>query len=183
MKFNMAVPLNTLCMHVADVLSGGGILTALWGKPEGQRRRLHHQHMRLGQGFRIPGAGPLCLGIPGGCGAGAGSGTPIQRAQTGSAALCPRRAATQVWWCGRTLQGLQTRDPRRQDPRVFLWLPWHLVLPTRFRCALFRRAHLQDRGALHSGLVPAAGHVAGWHTAEAGPCEPRAWPDPPRAER
>lgn len=170
MKFKNLIryPIEFFCVCVADVLPGGGVLTALRGEPEGQRRRLYHQHMRLGERVRIPGTGPLRFSIPGGRGAGPRSGTLVQRAQTGSATLRPRRAATQVRRCCRTLQGLQTGDPRRQDSRVFLRLPWHLILPTRFRRALLGRAHLQDWCPLHSGLVPATGHVAGRHAAEAG---------------
>lgn len=162
---------------------GWGVFPALWGEPEGQRWRLYHQHVWLGERFWVPGFGPLCLYFSGGCGACVGPWEALQRTQTRPAALCASGPSAQVWGSGRTLQGVPARHPGWENPRVLLWFPRVVLLPFFFWGALLRCSHIQDWSTIHPRLMLASGHVSGWYAAKTGACDTRKRLDLPCAER
>lgn len=164
-------------------MSGRGVFPALWSEQESQRGRLHHQYMWLGEGLWIPGSGPLCVCLSGGCGSGARPWEALQWTQTRPSTLCACCAPAQVWRSGGTLQRVQTGDSRREDSWILLRLSWLVLLSLFFWSAFLRRPHLQDRSTIHSRLLSSTGNVSGWHTAEAGACDTRKRPYLSCAER
>lgn len=127
---------------VADIMPGWSVFPALWGEQKGQCRRMHHQHLWLGERLWIPGSGPLCLSLWGWCCAGSWPREALQWTKTRPASLCTSCAPAQVWRRGGTIQGVQTGYSGWEDTGILLRFPWSNLLSFLLWSALLWRPHL-----------------------------------------
>lgn len=127
---------------VADIVPRWSVFPALWGEQEGQCRRLHHQHLRVGERLWIPGSGPLCLSLRGRRRAGSRPREALQWTKTRPASLCTRCSPSQIWRGGGTIQGVPTGYPGWEDTGILLRFPRSNLLPFFLWSALLWRPHL-----------------------------------------